>query len=45
MSKLLDPKILMAIKDLNLSAKTTIDGYEWDQQKHHKRARARVQSI
>ncbi|WP_316772044.1 DUF58 domain-containing protein [Pedobacter frigiditerrae] len=27
MSKLLDPKILMAIKDLNLSAKTTIDGF------------------
>ena len=27
MSKLLDPKILMAIKDLNLSAKMTIDGF------------------
>lgn len=27
MRKLLDPKILMAIKDLNLSAKTTIDGF------------------
>lgn len=27
MSKLLDPKILMAIKDLNLSAKTTVDGF------------------
>lgn len=27
MSKLLDPKVLMAIKDLNLSAKTTIDGF------------------
>lgn len=27
MSKLLDPKILMAIKDLHLSAKTTIDGF------------------
>jgi uncharacterized protein (DUF58 family) len=27
MSRLLDPKILMAIKDLNLSAKTTIDGF------------------
>ncbi|MEJ5994384.1 DUF58 domain-containing protein [Pedobacter sp. Du54] len=27
MSKLLDPKIVMAIKDLNLSAKTTIDGF------------------
>lgn len=27
MSKLLDPKILMAIKDLYLSAKTTIDGF------------------
>ena len=27
MPKLLDPKILMAIKDLNLSAKTTIDGF------------------
>ncbi|WP_225871133.1 DUF58 domain-containing protein [Pedobacter frigiditerrae] len=27
MSKLLDPKILMAIKDLNLSAKATIDGF------------------
>jgi len=27
MSKLLDPKILMAIKELNLSAKTTIDGF------------------
>jgi uncharacterized protein (DUF58 family) len=27
MSKLLDPKILMAIKDLNLSTKTTIDGF------------------
>ncbi len=27
MSKLLDPKTLMAIKDLNLSAKTTIDGF------------------
>lgn len=27
MSKLLDPKILMAIKDLNLSAKTTINGF------------------
>lgn len=27
MSKLLDPKILMAIKDLNLAAKTTIDGF------------------
>jgi uncharacterized protein (DUF58 family) len=27
MSKLLDPKILMAIKDLNISAKTTIDGF------------------
>ena len=27
MHKLLDPKILMAIKDLNLSAKTTIDGF------------------
>ncbi len=27
MSKLLDPKILMAIKDLNLSAKITIDGF------------------
>ncbi|MFD2581229.1 DUF58 domain-containing protein [Pedobacter vanadiisoli] len=27
MSKLLDPKILMAIKDLSLSAKMTIDGF------------------
>jgi len=27
MSRLLDPKILMAIKDLNLAAKTTIDGF------------------
>ncbi|MCX2573891.1 DUF58 domain-containing protein [Pedobacter sandarakinus] len=27
MSKLLDPKVLMAIKELNLSAKTTIDGF------------------
>ena len=27
MSKLLDPKVLLAIKDLNLSAKTTIDGF------------------
>ncbi len=27
MSKLLDPKTLMAIKDLQLSAKTTIDGF------------------
>ncbi|SFH19276.1 DUF58 domain-containing protein [Pedobacter insulae] len=27
MSKLLDPKVMMAIKDLNLSAKTTIDGF------------------
>jgi uncharacterized protein (DUF58 family) len=27
MSKLLDPKILMAIKDLNLAAKTTVDGF------------------
>jgi uncharacterized protein (DUF58 family) len=27
MSKLLDPKILMAIKQLSLSAKTTIDGF------------------
>jgi uncharacterized protein (DUF58 family) len=27
MSKLLDPKVLMAIKDLNLSAKMTIDGF------------------
>ncbi len=27
MSKLLDPKVLMAIKDLNLLAKTTIDGF------------------
>ncbi|MGF1923896.1 MAG: DUF58 domain-containing protein [Bacteroidia bacterium] len=27
MSKLLDPKTLMAIKDLHLSAKTTIDGF------------------
>ncbi|MDN3588961.1 DUF58 domain-containing protein [Pedobacter aquatilis] len=27
MSRLLDPKILMAIKDLNLSAKMTIDGF------------------
>lgn len=27
MSRLLDPKILMAIKDLNLSTKTTIDGF------------------
>jgi len=27
MSKLLDPKVLMAIKELNLSAKMTIDGF------------------
>lgn len=27
MSKLLDPKIMMAIKDLSLAAKTTIEGY------------------
>lgn len=27
MSKLLDPKIMMAIKDLKLAAKTTIDGF------------------
>ncbi|MEJ7558874.1 MAG: DUF58 domain-containing protein [Pedobacter sp.] len=27
MSKLLDPKILMAIKDLSIAAKTTIDGF------------------
>ena len=27
MSKLLDPKILLSIKDLNLSARTTIDGF------------------
>lgn len=27
MSKLLDPKILMAIKDLNLAAKTTVNGF------------------
>jgi hypothetical protein len=27
MSRLLDPKILMAIKDLSLVAKTTIDGF------------------
>ncbi|KQC01279.1 DUF58 domain-containing protein [Pedobacter sp. Hv1] len=27
MSRLLDPRILMAIKDLNLSAKATIDGF------------------
>ncbi len=27
MSKLLNPKILMAIKDLSLAAKTTIDGF------------------
>ncbi len=27
MSKLLDPKILMAIKDLSLAAKTTVDGF------------------
>ncbi|HEX8358106.1 MAG TPA: DUF58 domain-containing protein [Segetibacter sp.] len=27
MSRLLDPKILMAIKDLSLAAKTTIDGF------------------
>lgn len=27
MSKLLDPKVLMAIKELSLSAKTTIDGF------------------
>ena len=27
MSKLLDPKIMMAIKDLRLAAKTTIDGF------------------
>ena len=27
MSLLLDPKILMAIKDLSLAAKTTIDGF------------------
>jgi uncharacterized protein (DUF58 family) len=27
MSKLLDPKVLMAIKDLSIAAKTTIDGF------------------
>ena len=27
MSRLLDPKIMMAIKDLSLAAKTTIDGF------------------
>lgn len=27
MSKLLDPKVLLAIKDLSLSAKTTVDGF------------------
>lgn len=27
MSKLIDPKVLMAIKDLSLAAKTTIDGF------------------
>jgi hypothetical protein len=27
MSKLLDPKIMMSIKDLSLAAKTTIEGF------------------